>query len=77
MSDRRDFVRHVGALAISLPVLSSLTDLQRIGGLKVQQTPQFKKRRPSISRHIVTVLRHPSRLCRTTMALREARSSAP
>jgi C_GCAxxG_C_C family probable redox protein len=43
MSDRREFIRHVGTLAISLPVLSSLDDLERIGGRKVQQTPQLEE----------------------------------
>ncbi len=43
MSDRREFIRHAGALAISLPVLSSLTDLERIGGRKLQQTPQLEE----------------------------------
>ena len=38
MSDRREFIRHAGALAISLPVLPSLSAFEGLGAERFQET---------------------------------------
>lgn len=43
MPDRRAFIRHAGALAISLPVLPQLRELERIGTNGPQETPGFEE----------------------------------
>jgi C_GCAxxG_C_C family probable redox protein len=43
MSDRREFIRYAGALAISLPVLPSLRGFEGIGAKKQQEIPGFEE----------------------------------
>jgi C_GCAxxG_C_C family probable redox protein len=43
MTDRREFIRHAGALAFSLPVLPQLRGLERIDADGPQETPIFEE----------------------------------
>lgn len=43
MSDRREFIRNAGALALSLPVLQRVRGLERIGTDGPQETPSFEE----------------------------------
>lgn len=43
MSDRRGFIRHAGALAISLPVLPHLRDFEGLGAERPQESPAFEE----------------------------------
>jgi C_GCAxxG_C_C family probable redox protein len=43
MSDRREFIRYAGALAISLPVVPSLRGFEGIGAIEEQEVPSFEE----------------------------------